>query len=225
MSTVDAPDGALPLVQSRVEIDGLPGGPTLSLVLAVEGDLVCLDRPMMGGRPVTASEGRPLELAYAVRKVPHTISLRVVSPPADGNAKGIWTKMTGAPVRHQRRGDFRVRHALPVVARELDDEGEPTGDPIQMTTVDISASGAQVLVGEPHDTGTLLSLILALPDDERPVSAVGRVYRVLAPEGDDGSRPRLGLGFEEIEPEDKERLRRVLLDVQRTQRRRELGLD
>lgn len=225
MSTVDAPDGALPLVQSRVEIDGLPGGPTLSLVLAVEGDLVCLDRPMLGGRPLTASEGRTLDLAYAVQKVPHTVRLRVVSAPAEGDADGIWTKITSAPVRHQRRGDFRVQHALPVIARTLDDEGEPTGDPIQMTTVDVSASGLQVLVVEPHDAGTRLSLILALPDDERPVNAVGRVYRVLTPEGDDGSQPRLGLGFEEIEPEDEERLRRVLLDVQRSQRRRELGLD
>lgn len=225
MSTVDAPEGALPQVQSRVEIDGLPGGPTLSLVLAVEDDLVCLDRPMMGGRPVPASEGRALELAYAVKKVPHTVALRVVSPPAGDGPTGIWTKITGSPVRHQRRKDFRVEHALPVVARTLDDEGEPTGDPIQMTTVDISAGGLQVLVTEPHETGTLLSLIVPLPDDERPVSATGRVYRVLSPDGDDGTRPRLGLGFIEIEPEDKERLRRVLLDVQRTQRRRELGLD
>ena len=224
MSQVDAPDTALPPLQSRVEIDGLPGGPALSLVLAVEDDLVCLDRPMLGGRPVDASEGRRLGLSYSVKKVPHTVALRVVPRPPGTDVDGIWTRFAGAPVRHQRRKDFRVEHALPVIARTLDDEGEPAGDPLQMTTVDLSAGGLQLLASEPLEEGTLLALTIALPDDERPLNAVGRVFRVLG-SLDDDSVPRLGIGFVEIEPDDSERLRRVLLDVQRARRRRELGLD
>lgn len=88
--------------------------------------------------------------------------------------------------RIQQRSFVRVDTMLPVEMSpmaEENDEALDTGAPLKVLTKDISGGGAQLVLHEPVEIGTRLSLVIEVPGME-PIETIGEVVRVEKPKND-----------------------------------------
>jgi c-di-GMP-binding flagellar brake protein YcgR len=111
--------------------------------------------------------------------------------------------------RIQRRRFFRVPAELDVAiaAPELND-----GEPLALTTRDISAGGCSFRSPGPIAVGALLHLYVRFPGDARPLRCRGRVRRCRPLE--DGAC-ECGVSFEELTEKATDELMPILMDLAR----------
>lgn len=132
-----------------------------------------------------------------------------------------WVVEVERSTREQRRDAFRLPIELSAVLRPAGGPSVPT----DAVTADVSEVGVSCLVPAAHAPadGTRIEITVAIPDAP-PVVAEARVVRStpVTPDGDEPpAAPMVRLGLELIgpAPEQRERLRRFVLDEQLRRRR------
>jgi hypothetical protein len=227
MSTAAHPtraDVPLPERGERVFLDGLPGGPWSTVVEARVGDLLAIDPPRSGGRPVRLPLDRAFTLAYSVREVPCEVDARLVDVSCPEHPSAYVAQVSGGARRLQRREAVRVPVSLLTLAR-LGDEGDHDPDAvIGAITENLSAGGALLRSARALDAGRELRLSVRCGGAAGTLDLAGRVVR--CDRQAEGERPwRLAIAFHDMPPADEDRLVRFLFERQRELRRRAAGLD
>ncbi|WP_217915218.1 PilZ domain-containing protein [Miltoncostaea marina] len=204
----------LPPRGTRVVLDGLPGGPWTSAVEAVRDDVVLLDAPRLGGRPVRLPLRRPFVIAYAHRLVPCEVDAELVAEPSGG--RGAYAaRVSGEPRRIQRRRAVRVPVRL-IARASLGDDHD--GRPVGAVTENLSAAGA--LLRLPHAIGvdSVMRVSVECGGEAGTMHIAGRVVRCdLVPGGD---RPwRVAIAFLDLPQPEEDRLVRFVFGCERLLRR------
>ena len=91
-------------------------------------------------------------------------------------------------------------------------EGSPEAAFCYITT-DIGAWGVFLESNDPLPVGTAMLLELTLPGDPLPMRMAGSVIRVVTPAKKMGTVPGMGVAFDELSPEQRQRLERFLASV------------
>lgn len=81
------------------------------------------------------------------------------------------------------------------------------------STTDIGAWGIFLESEDPLPVGTAMLLELTLPDDSLPMRLAGRVIRTVDPTEKPEAVPGMGVAFDEVSPEQRQRLERFLASV------------
>lgn len=131
--------------------------------------------------------------------------------------------------RVQQRSFVRAKVALEVqytpLAEECGPETEAGEAPLPERkgyTVDLSGGGAQLVLKEGPEPGSLLLLKLPLPDGKMaPLVVKGRVRRVVPKKIDGLERYEVGVAFENLAEKDEDRLVRFVFRRLREERRQE----
>ncbi|MCU0307683.1 MAG: PilZ domain-containing protein [Thermoleophilia bacterium] len=217
----------LPAPGAEVWIAGLPGGSLPTVVIGLDGDVLRVDVPRLGGRHVPVKAGQEAVLLYRDREVPCMARVRAL---ADAGGGEVPMLPVAAPERIQRRQAVRVAVCLDVVLlvpSETDAEvpmGGHLGDPytVRATTENLSRTGVLLALDAPPRAGGRLRVRL-IGLDGAPVELAARVVRSSpAPRGGVG---HCALCFEDAGRRERRLLTEFVMDRQRTLRRRELGLD
>jgi hypothetical protein len=212
--------GPPPREGQEVTVEGLFPTPLTTIVGAVDGELVMVEAPRVGGVEVPLALDRPFSLTYRVREVRCEVPATVETSPSSGvHAYGV--RMTGPPVRIQRRQEVRVPVRLQTILRRPAEAGDDDRR-LSATTVDLSTGGLQLACdGElpPRETLSCLLNCGELGMLEMTITVVRCVRDTSAHNWHVGAR------IDDIDPEDRRTLSRYILDRQRILRRRELGLD
>lgn len=210
----------LPVRGQRVVLDGLPGGPWITVVEHEAGGVLALAPPRLGGRPAPLPLQRRFVVTYTSREVPCEVDALLVRGPARG-AEGLYEARTsGPPRRLQRRGAVRVPVNLIAHARLGDDD-----DAVQLggVTENLSAGGALLRLASAVEVGTRLSMTIhcgGAAGDLEHVATVVRSDRI-----DDGERPwRVAATFVDPTLAEEDRLVRFVFERQRELRSRAAGL-
>jgi hypothetical protein len=111
----------------------------------------------------------------------------------------------------QRREHVRLPTYLPAVVVPRD----AAHPPLHTYTLDISGGGIQLAGAGPHEPGTAVTVTVKLTDDE-PLTVDGRIARRTA-------RGSVGIAFEDIAEDERERIVRWIFERQRLQRAAERG--
>ena len=217
VSTDEAP---LPATGTPVSIEGARAEVLASLVAAQEGRRLGLDRPRLGGRPITIRVGQHAQITFRARQVPCAFRVVATDAPRGRGDDEIWFEQTGPVERHQRRMEFRVDDALQ--ARLWRANADEDDEPIPAVTENLSASGVLLRAETRLEVADSVQIVLQLPE-HGALTLEGRVVRVGPRSRETGARP-IALTFTGG-PDDAERLLRShVLERQRAIRRRELGL-
>lgn len=211
----------LPARGVRVLLDGLPGGPWSSVVVALRGDEIVLAAPRLGGKAVALPLRRPFRVAYSHREVPCEVDAELVEGSDAADDEGYRARVIGEPRRMQRRSAVRVPVHLIARAGIGDDRD---GTPIGAITENLSAAGALLRAARAIDVGAPLRLAVDCGGEAGTLEIAGRVVRcdrVTVAE-----RPwRVAIAFEDLPAGDEDRLVRYIFELQRVLRRRDMGLD
>jgi len=209
----------LPEPGTGLTIQGLSGGDVRTGLVGVDGDILQIDPPRLGGELVSVPTGRTLRLVFRRDGVPCLVPVRVERG-GDGGEAPILARVLGPPVRNQRRAHYRVEDTLEVRVMVDGDAAAGLAGGLSGLTVNISEGGVLVRVGEALPPGTEVTVHLGLP--EGLLRLRGRVVRIERSRRARGAA--LGIAFRidgEVGPD---ALRKHILARQRTLRRRELGL-
>lgn len=217
-----AETGPPPGPGATLYIEGVLGGPWLSVLSGRAGDTITMSAPRRAGTPVGLAAGREFLLCYSVRAVPCEVDAVWVEGPVDiGGERAAVVRMLGEPRRLQRRGAVRVPVQIVVRARSADDDAPPVS--VAAVTENLSAGGALLRMGDALEPGREMIVTLQPPGDPQPIEVPSRVVRSdrdLA-----GPRPwRVALAFTELGRRDEERLVRYVFRLQREERARETGM-
>jgi c-di-GMP-binding flagellar brake protein YcgR len=123
--------------------------------------------------------------------------------------------------RIQQRSFVRVDAMLPVEVSPLaekNDEGIDEAAPLKVITKDISGGGAQLILNEPVEIGTRLSLVIEVPDME-PIETIGEVIRVEKPK-QDRKLFWIGIKFLDIQETFRNKLIKFIFKKQLEQRQK-----
>jgi len=215
-----ADEAPLPEIGTQVSIEGARAEALASLVAAREGRLIGLDRPRLGGRPVTIRVGQHARITFRARRVPCAFRVIATNTPGERDDDEIWFEQSGPVERHQRRMEFRVDDALQI--RMWRSDGGEDDEPIPAVTENLSASGVLLRAEARCEVADSVQIVLQLPE-RGALAREARVVRVGQRSTETGERP-IALTFTG-RPDDAERLLRShVLERQRAIRRRELGL-
>lgn len=207
----------LPELGTPVWLEGTRHGPLATSVLRREGDLIGLDRPRIGGEEVLLDSGARVRIAYRVHNVPCAVSAEAAE--RDAASELAWFVRTGPTLRFQRRNDFRVEHSLTARVWTAA-EGDPDRAPLVAVTHNLSARGVLVRTVAGLRINEHVDVELDLPSGILTAPAV--VVRITDPHTGNGER-EVALHFDDMDPDDEQRLRADLMERQRVARRRELG--
>ena len=210
-STLAGTTAPLPARGQRVVLDGLPGGPWITVVEHEVDGVLALAPPRLGGRlPLQ----RPFVVTYSSREVPCEVDALLVRGPAHGAEGNYEARTSGPPRRLQRRRAVRVPVALIAHAR-IGDDAE--ADLLSAVTENLSAGGALLRLASAIAVGTRMSMTIRSgggADDVELVATVARSDRI-----DDGDRPwRVAVTFADITPAQEDRLVRFASAGQREPR-------
>ena len=202
-----------------VWLEDLPGGPWASIVIDVRHGLMCMAPPRLAGREVRLPATGTCTVAYRVREVPCRAPAELV--PGPPGAGGSWLRLTGPPVRLQRREAVRVPVQLLAVA-------QPAGSILDSAAVlsgiaeDLSASGVMVRTDRSLEPGHRAEVVVHAGGELGDLQAHASVVRCERQEGH-RSRPwRIAFAFDGLERSDQDRVMRYLFERQREMRRREI---
>ncbi|MEW6583243.1 MAG: PilZ domain-containing protein [Actinomycetota bacterium] len=209
--------GPPPATDQEIWLEGLVGTPVGSMALGVDGDVVIVEPPRVGGREVQLPLGRDFKITYRVRGVPCEVRAVIVRGPVPGE-RGYGARMTSPPTRLQRRQFVRVPATLPVALRDA----TGAGDRFTATSLNVSVGGLGVSSAREILPGELLDASL---DCGRFGVLPMRVRVVWSREDRQARTWTAGMAILDMEPVDRRRLRGYVLDRQRVLRRRELGLE
>jgi len=210
----------MPVRGQRVVLDGLPGGPWVTVVEHEADGVLGLAPPRLGGRPASLPLQRQFVVSYASREVPCEVDALLVSGPAHGEEGAYEARTSGAPRRLQRRGAVRVPVALMAHARLGEDAGT---DLLGGVTENLSAGGALLRLASPIDVDTRMSMTIHYAAAEGDLEVVATVVR--SDRISDGERPwRVAVTFVDLTPAQEDRLVRFVLGRRREIRSREAGL-
>ncbi|MFN8108669.1 MAG: PilZ domain-containing protein [Thermoleophilia bacterium] len=209
--------GQLPPPDSQVIVDGLPGGAYKTVMLTRDEDVLRVESPRVGGRPVPAKPGRDVRLQYSLRSVP-CIALGTVTEAVDG---GFLMRVRNVD-RLQRRGAVRVPAQIAVPVMLMPPEAEEPLN-LRMVSADISASGIALRTPGRFPVDSTVSMRLELGEHVLHVS--GLVVRIAEDPRVAERRWTLGVRFQGLERDQQEALVRFTMAREREIRRRELGLD
>ena len=80
-------------------------------------------------------------------------------------------------------------------------------------TRDINEGGLFIETEKPHQPGTEVSMQFNLPGSREVLQTIGRVVRVSS--GDAGTPPGMGIEFDELTPEDRAKIDRIVRALRR----------
>jgi hypothetical protein len=201
----------------RVILDGLPGGPWMTVVTDASPGALAVAPPRLGGRVVPLPVGREMRVAYSVREVPCEVDAVLRSGPAPGD-DAYSVRLVGPPRRLQRRSAVRVPVHLLVHAHVGEDRR------VGAITENLSAGGALLRVSDVIEIGAELSVAIDCGTPSGRIELKGRVVR--ADRVLQGDRTwRVAVAFPDLAAADEDRLVRFVFERQRELRRRETGVD
>lgn len=226
MSTSAATDhaetGPPPEPGATLYIEGVLGGPWLSVLSGRAGDTITMSAPRRAGTPVGLASGREFLLCYSVRAVPCEVDAVWVEGPVEiAGERAAVVRMVGAPRRLQRRGAVRVPVQIIVRARSAEDADPPLS--VAAVTENLSAGGALLRMGEAVEPGREMVVTLQPPGEAQVIEVPSRVVR--SDRDPAGPRAwRVALAFTDLARYDEERLVRYVFRLQREARARETGM-
>lgn len=204
---------------ARVLLDGLPGGPWTTVVEWLDGSMLAIAPPRLGGEVVTLPLGLPFIVAYSSREVPCEVDAQLVERPAPGGRDTYTARLLGEGRRTQRRGTVRVSVHLIVQATLGGRRAVSTG----AITENLSAGGALLRVKEAIDVGAELTTTVLCGGDAGAIEIAGRVVRCDRVDAEE--RPfRVAIAFDDLSRPDEDRLVRFIFERQRQMRRRATGV-
>lgn len=180
--------------------------------------------PMYGGGTIPLLVGDEVMIEFVdggerlafntqvVRRLTQVVPLVALALPAPGSIH-----------RHQQRDFVRLEANVPlsyapVPVSSPEEKEVPVRQYLRGRTMDISGSGAQIVVGEPYPLGTELDLLLKLPEGEVRLQAqVVRLVQQLK-----GREVWLGVRYTAVGERDRERIVRFIFSEQRFRRQKGL---
>jgi PilZ domain len=209
----------LPERGTRVLLDGLPGGPWTSVVEGLDGSMLAIAPPRLGGKPVALPLGLRFVVAYASREVPCEVDAELVERPAPGGRDTYTARLLGEGRRMQRRSTVRVSVHLIVQASLGGQKALSTG----AITENLSAGGALLRLREAIEVGASLTTTVLCGGHAGVLEIEGRVVRCDRVDAEE--RPfRVAIAFADMPRSDEDRLVRFIFERQREMRRRTAGL-
>lgn len=209
----------LPERGARVLLDGLPGGPWSSVVEGLDGAMLALSPPRLGGEEVTLPLMLRFVVAYTSREVPCEVDAELVERPAPDGRATYTARVLGEGRRMQRRNAVRVSVHLLVQASVEGGEEVSTG----AITENLSGGGALLRVRQAIEVGSTLTTTVLCGGDAGAIELVGRVVRCDRVDAEE--RPfRVAIAFADMSRSDEDRLVRFIFERQRQTRRREAGI-
>lgn len=204
----------------RVLLDGLPGGPWSSVVVALRGDEIVLASPRLGGHGVPLPLRRAFRVAYSHREVPCEVDAELVSGSEPGDDATYRARLIGDPRRMQRRRAVRVPVHL-IARADLGDDRD--GMPFGAITENLSAAGALLRAARAIEAGAPLRVAVECGGEAGTLEIGGRVVR--CDRVDVAERPwRIAVAFADLSGADEDRLVRYIFERQRELRRRDMDL-
>jgi hypothetical protein len=192
----------LPPAGGRLLVRDPPATVLPSRALAERDGYLVLAPPSLEGLPVPLPLDRPLTLVYRVRGHHYETPAVVIAPPSDA-ANAYVARVTGAPVRLDRRKAERVRVDAGVQV------APGSGRSLSGRAVNLSSGGALVEIEDALPVGENATLTLNLGSAGLLRCGV-EVLRV-DPEAP-GRAPRVALGFRHIAIADRRRFLRFLIE-------------
>lgn len=205
---------------ARVLLDGLPGGPWSTVVEGLDGAMLALAPPRLGGEIVALPLGLPFVVAYTSREVPCEVDAQLVERPAPDGRDTYTARLLGEGRRMQRRGTVRVSvHLLVQASIGSGRRSLSTG----AITENLSAGGALLRLRDAIDVGAGLTTTVLCGGDAGAIEIAGRVVR--CDRVDHEERPfRVAIAFDDLSRADEDRLVRFIFEHQRQMRRRAAGV-
>lgn len=205
---------------ARVLLDGLPGGPWTSVVENLDGAMLAIAPPRLGGKTVTLPLNLRFVVAYTSREIPCEVDAELVERPAPDGRNTYTAKLLGQGRRMQRRSTVRVSVHL-IVHASLG--GGQQALSIGAITENLSAGGALLRLRHAIEVGSELTTTVHCGGDAGAIEIAGRVVRCDQVDSED--RPsRVAIAFADMNRSDEDRLVRFIFERQRQMRRRETGV-
>lgn len=210
----------LPDRGARVLLDGLPGGPWTSVVENLDGAMLAIAPPRLGGEVVTLPLRLPFVVAYTSREVPCEVDAELVEGPAPDGRQTYTAKLLGQGRRMQRRTTVRVSvHLIVQASLGGGQKALSTG----AITENLSAGGALLRLRHAIEVGSELATTVLCGGEAGAIEIAGRVVRCDRVDSDE--RPfRVAIAFADMDRSDEDRLVRFIFERQRQMRRREVGV-
>ena len=204
----------------RVLLDGLPGGPWTSVVEGLDGAMLALAPPRLGGEIVSLPLGLRFVVAYTSREVPCEVDAELVERPAPDGRASYTARLLGEGRRLQRREAVRVSvHLIVQASIGGGQEALSTG----AITENLSGGGALLRLRHAIEVGSTLTTTVLCGGDAGAIEVEGRVVRCDRVDAEE--RPfRVAIAFSDIARADEDRLVRFIFERQRQMHRRTAGL-
>ncbi|WP_155875461.1 PilZ domain-containing protein [Desulfuromonas sp. AOP6] len=116
----------------------------------------------------------------------------------------------------QKREWFRVDAAFVVKYWPVTEKGAPNGDTAMGETIDVSGGGVRIAVKECLPVRTRLRLEIEMTEPHNNITCIGRVMRVIRTFS---GRSQMGVQFEDIENDERDKIVSFCLAEQRRQLR------
>ncbi len=205
-------------VNKRIDIlveDGVHQGSYLSKVAEVNKDDFKVTAPFSKGEIVPLRMGQPVQLFCTGNSAAYTFLAKVIGRQNKPVAL-LTLEKTSEIKRIQRREFFRLKAKRKVDYRVIDDDKGDEGFKDTMT-VDISAGGLKLIVGDSMPTAGMLELTIDIPGLENVILKGEIVNTYDLPDGS-----AISVEFLDIKPNQQDAIITWLFDYQRELRQKGL---